>query len=304
MAADTAELMSHVKDADYFHLPNGTEEGYLVHLPNYGTAEILPSWSIPSWSLFGWFEVPAIDVPAFTIELKLTKFMVLELVAAALILVIFIRLARRIVTGERPQGKFWNLFEAMLVFIRNDVVRPAIGGRQADRFLPFIWTVFFFVLFCNLLGMIPWAGSPTGAIGCTGALAVISLCTVLGAGMLKFGVVGFWIGQVPHMELPLVMAVLIKPMIFFIEILGIGIKHFVLSVRLLANMFAGHLVLAVILSFIAKTAEQGLLWWGVMPASILGAVALSLLELLVAFLQAYIFAFLSALFIGMAVHQH
>ena len=299
MAADTSELMSHVKDADYFHLPFGME----ISLPNYGVVEVLPSWSVPSWSIFG-SKVGGFDVPAFEITLKLTKFMALELVAAVLIILIFVPLARRIATGERPRGLFWNFFESMLLFIRDDVARPAIGKKDADKFLPFIWTIFFFVLFCNLLGMIPWAGSPTGALGTTAALAMMTFCTVVGAGMMKFGPVRFWTGQVPHMELPLVMAIFIKPMVFAIEVMGMGIKHFVLSVRLLANMFAGHLVLAVILGFIAQTAEAGLVWYGVMPAAVFGSVALSLLELFVAFLQAYIFAFLSALFIGMAVHQH
>jgi F-type H+-transporting ATPase subunit a len=85
--------------------------------------------------------------------------------------------------------------------------------------------------------------------------------------------------------------------------MGLGIKHFVLAMRLFANMMAGHLVLSVLLAFIAATASS-LVFWGVAPASVGGAVALSLLELFVAFLQAYVFTFLSALFIGMAVHPH
>ena len=300
MADGTAELMSHVKDSQSFHFPNGTEHGLTVEIPQ--PADIAPGLPQPSEILS---RVGIENPPGWLAEdWTLTKFMVLEVVAAVLIVLIFVPLARRIARGERPRGRFWNFFEAMLVFIRDEVARPAIGGKAADKFLPFLWTIFFFVLFCNLLGMIPWAGSPTGAIGCTGSLAVMTLVTVVGAGIKKYGAVGFWTGQVPHMELPLVMSVLIKPMIFLIEVLGIGIKHFVLSVRLLANMFAGHLVLAVILSFIKATADHGLIWYGVMPASVLGAVGLSLLELFVAFLQAYIFAFLSALFIGMAVHQH
>jgi F-type H+-transporting ATPase subunit a len=231
--------------------------------------------------------------------------MVLELVAAGLMIVIFVPLARAIATGRPPRGPLWNLFEAMLLFLRDEVARPAIGGKDADRFLPFVWTIFFFVLFCNLLGLVPWAGSPTGAWACTLALALMTFATVLAAGIKRYGPVGFWMGQVPHMDLPLVMAMLIKPMVFCIEIVGLAIRHFVLSVRLLANMFAGHLVLAVVLGFIAATAERHVaLWMGVTVASVCGAVALNLLELLVAFLQAYIFAFLSALFIGMAVHQH
>ncbi len=281
MAADPAKLFEHVKDT--------TEGHHAFHLP-FGGSLPIPQPFYDSETSSGFL---------------ITKFMVLELVAAAIILIVFIWFARKIAGGRTPRGRFWNMVEMMLLFIRDEVARPAIGRKDADRFLPFLWTIFFFVLGCNLLGMIPWAGSPTGAFAVTAALAVMTFLTVVGAGMMKFGAVGFWVGQVPHMELPFVMAIFIKPMVFGIEVMGMFIKHFVLAVRLLANMFAGHLVLAVLLSFIAATAELHLLLWsGVTVASIFGATALSMLELFIAFLQAYIFVFLSALFIGMAVHQH
>ena len=194
----------------------------------------------------------------------------------------------------------------MLVFIRDEVARPSIGKHDADRFLPFLWNLFFFILFCNLLGILPWAGSPTGALTVTAALAGITLCAVVGTGIQKFGVGGFFKGLVPHMELPKAIAFPLIAMIFVIELAGLLIRHVVLAVRLLANMFAGHLVLAVILGFIAVWAKNPffLAWLGITTASVLGAAALTLLELFVAFLQAYIFTFLSALFIGMAVHPH
>jgi F-type H+-transporting ATPase subunit a len=163
--------------------------------------------------------------------------------------------------------------------------------------------MFMFVLTCNLVGLLPWAGSATGALATTGALALVTFGTVVFAGMAKLGPIKFWLAQVPHMDLPKPMAILLKPMIFFIELLGLCIKHFILAMRLLANMMAGHLVLVVILAFIAASAS-GAIWYAVTPASVAGLVALSLLELLVAFIQAYIFTFLSALFIGMAVHPH
>jgi F-type H+-transporting ATPase subunit a len=290
---DISEIGGHVKDATDFHVPGllwdclpsfmqGEHRG-LVPLPSFGTVD-----------LFGW-----------QIELQLTKFMVLELVAAGLMLVVFVPLARAVATGRAPRGRIWNALELVLVFLRDEVARPAIGRREADRFLPFVWTIFFFILFCNLLGLIPWAGSPTGSIFVTGALAGITFFTVAGAGMIRYGPVGFWTGMVPHMELPFVLAIFLKPMLLGIEIAGLGIKHCVLAVRLLANMYAGHLVLAVVVTFIAWTVNQAfILWLGVTIASVLSAVALSLLELFVAFLQAYVFTFLSALFIGMAVHQH
>jgi F-type H+-transporting ATPase subunit a len=237
------------------------------------------------------------------LDLKFTKFMMIELVAAILLCVIFIGLARALRGGALARGRFRNMLEAMLLYFRDHVARPCIGGHDADRFVPFLWTIFFFVLACNLFGMIPWMGSPTGSLAVTGALAMVTFLVVIGSGMKKLGAVGFWKAQVPHMDLSPVLKVFLIPLIFCIEILGLLIKHGVLAVRLLANMMAGHVVLAVIVAFIAASATS-LMWWVVMPASLFGATALSMLELFVAFLQAYIFTFLSALFIGMAVHPH
>jgi F-type H+-transporting ATPase subunit a len=195
------------------------------------------------------------------------------------------------------------MLEAMLMFFRDKVARPCIGGHDADRFVPFLWTLFFFILACNLFGMLPWMGSPTGALATTGALALVTFLVVISSGMKKLGPAGFWKAQVPHMDLSPALKVVLIPMVFVIEIFGLIVKHSVLAVRLLANMMAGHVVLAVIVAFIAASA-QSFWWYAVTPASLLGATALSLLELFVAFLQAYIFTFLSALFIGMAVHPH
>jgi F-type H+-transporting ATPase subunit a len=267
---DFAELAEHIRDSDRFHFPLG--------------------WSPQLPKVLGF---------------QLTKFMVLELIAAGLMLVVFLALARRIRGGGPPKGLFWNFFEVMLVFIRDEVARPSIGKHDADKFLPFLWNMFFFILFCNLLGILPWAGSPTGALTVTAALAGITFCAVVGTGIHKFGFGGFFKSLVPHMQLPKALSYFLIPMIFVIELAGLLIRHVVLAVRLLANMFAGHLVLAVILGFVAVWANYFFLaWLGITTASIVGSAALTLLELFVAFLQAYIFTFLSALFIGMAVHPH
>jgi F-type H+-transporting ATPase subunit a len=289
---DAGHLIGHVKDADYFELPRFMGGKLQIPQPLEGTKPIALSIGFKP-----------IDDRIEPLDFKLTKFMVLEVAVALLLVLLFSWLALRLRRADRPKGALTNALEAMIVFIRDDVARPAIGGHDADRFMPYLLTIFFFVLGCNLFGMVPWAGSATGALATTGALAFLTLMTVVFSGMAKLGPVGFWVGQVPHMELPLVLSILLKPMIFFIEVLGMGIKHFILAMRLLANMMAGHLVLAVIMAFIAASAAS-VTWYAVMPASMLGAVALSLLELFVAFLQAYIFTFLSALFIGMAVHPH
>lgn len=285
-ALDQAHLLGHVQDAYHFEVPHFLAADGRWEIPQpFGTVTYFPHGGM------------------HTSGFVISKFMVLEVVAAVIVAGVAIRLARRVGETDRPRGRLWNFFEAVLLFIRDEVARPAIGHHEGDKFLPFLWTLFFFILTCNLLGMIPWLGSPTGAIGVTAALAFGTFLVVVGSGMAKLGPVHFWGSLVPHMDLPLALAVPLKPMIFGIELFGLLVKHFVLSVRLVANMFAGHLVLAVLVAFIGVTA-QSLLWYGVMPASIVGATLLSLLELFVAFLQAYIFTFLSALFIGMAVHPH
>jgi F-type H+-transporting ATPase subunit a len=269
MQVDVTKAAEHVADSRVFDFPFGLE------------------WHIPQ---------------PFGDAFPITKFMVLELAVGLLMLAVFIPLARRIRDGRPPRGRFWNMLEMVLVFVRDEMARPAIGRHDADRFVPYLWTAFFFVLFCNLFGLLPWAGSPTGALAVTGTMALFTFAVVVGSGMLKFGAAKFWIGLVPPMELPLPLKILLYAIILPIEVLSLFIKHTILAIRLLANMFAGHLVLAVILGFAVMF--SGWSWFGVAPVSVLAATALCFLELLVALLQAYIFAFLSALFIGMAVHQH
>jgi len=342
---DPGHLIGHVKDATYFEVPwflTPEGDGHL-NLPQ----PLLPDHPVQPASV----GFAAIDQQIEPLDYKLTKFMVLEVVAALLVAVVFITLAQRMKGGGKPKGRVWNLLEAILLFLRDEVARPVIDAHdhdhddehghgehhpheesmhheddvaavdidavlqskidapaheeehEADKYMPFLWTLFFFILGCNLLGMVPWLGSPTGALAVTGTLAVITFGIVVGTGMMKLGPVGYWTGQVPSMDLPLPLAILLKPMIFMIEVVGLIIKHFVLSVRLFANMFAGHLVLAVLIAFVAVGWHSWLIM-GIAPASILGAALLSILELFVAFLQAYIFTFLSAIFIGMAVHPH
>ena len=238
---------------------------------------------------------------------RLTKFMVLELIAAGLMAAIFIPLARRAENGEPVRGRFWNAFESLLTFIRDQVAKPSIGEHDADRFVPFLWTMFIFILFCNLLGLLPYMGSPTASISVTGALALCSFLVIHGSAIAEMGVLHYLKSYVPHLEgLPFGMGYLLIPMIVFIEAFGNVIKAVILAVRLFANMFAGHTVLAVILLFIVMAKHTAwYLFWPVTFTSVLGVAALSLLELLVGFIQAYVFAFLTAIFLGLTLHpQH
>jgi F-type H+-transporting ATPase subunit a len=233
----------------------------------------------------------------------ISKFMILEVLVALALVVVFKALASRLKDGRVPKGRLWNLFETFLLFIRDGIARPAIGHHDADRFVPLLWTLFMFVLGCNLLGMLPWLGSPTASFSVTIALACVTLATVIISGSQRFGIIGFWKNQVPSMGLPWYLAIVIVPMLFLIEVAGLFIKHAVLGFRLLANMVAGHLVLLSIMGLAVAAAASASFPY-IATASVIGSTLLSCLELFVAFLQAYVFTFLSALFIGAAVHHH
>jgi len=243
----------------------------------------------------------------------ISKFMVIEVIIALILWVVFAWLGRQIGNGDRPRGRIWNLLEVFVVYIRDEVARPVIGAHDADRFVPLLLTIFFFILGCNLFGMLPWMGAPTGSLAVTFAMACVTFGTVILFGMLKFGPVGFFLNQIPSMDLPLILAVFLKPMILAIELAGMCIKHAVLAVRLLANMVAGHIVLLAIMG-LAFSLEGSILpsgeavsnwvWLPTAAISIIGSTLISCLELFVAFLQAYIFTFLSSLFIGAAIHHH
>ncbi|WP_237229064.1 F0F1 ATP synthase subunit A [Rubinisphaera sp. JC750] len=231
----------------------------------------------------------------------ISRFMLTETIIAIIVAAVFIWLARRRKKSQIPTGRRENMMEAMVAYVRDEVARPAIG-HGADKFVPFLLTAFFFILACNLLGMIPGIGTVTSSIEVTAALAFCTFSVGVIYGIKQFGPGGYLMNFVPHIDLPWVLAPL-KFLIFLIEILGMLIKHCVLAIRLFGNMVAGHMVLAGVLGAVVAVAGTGY-WVTGSFFGILGATALSILEILVAFIQAYVFTMLSALFIGMSVHEH
>jgi F-type H+-transporting ATPase subunit a len=221
---------------------------------------------------------------------------------AALLLMIFLPLSLRCKSLVRTG--FGNLIEAVCMFVREDVARPFLG-EHTDKHIGFIWTLFFFVLSLNLFGMVPLGriiylftrkgvhleGAATANIWVTGTLAFISFCMIHIAGVRQHGLFGYIKNFAPSVPWPMV------PFIYFMEIIGAIVKPFALAIRLFANMFAGHILLATVLAFIFIFQDYLAAF-----AAIAAEVATSFLEIFVAFLQAYIFTFLSAIFIGFAVN--
>lgn len=250
----------------------------------------------------------------FHLPTWVSKFMILELIAMAIILLVFVPAARRIARGGIPRGRLTNGVEAVLLFIRDQVAIPTLGEHDYKKFLPFLWSTFVFILVVNLLGMVPFLGSATASIAVTGVLAFIAFLVIHYHGIQSAHGFTNYIGSFRvHIErdgaLLKILAPIIELGIFGLEILGAFIRGLVLAIRLFANMLAGHTALFVILSFVAMigiAAEEGTasgFWFFVItPVSVIMLVALSVLELFVACLQAFVFVFLTSTFLGMALH--
>jgi F-type H+-transporting ATPase subunit a len=242
----------------------------------------------------------------------LSNQIVMMLVAGLLLMLLVPRFVQKRRGGD-PVGRLvptgaGNAFEAVCVYLRKEVVQPTLE-HHTDRFIKFIWTVFFFVLINNLLGLLPVGsltplvklhigGTPTGNIWVTGTLATMVFLMMVGNG-IRLGGKEYFAHFCPG---PLWLAPLLVP----IEILGQFAKAFALAIRLFANMLAGHIMLAVLLGFILGVGSAAgiLAGIGIAIPVILGSVFLNMLEILVAFLQAFIFTFLTSLFIGQAVVFH
>jgi F-type H+-transporting ATPase subunit a len=209
----------------------------------------------------------------------------LWIAAVILIVVLSVSLRRR---DGAPRGAA-NLLEALLLFIRDDVVRPNLG-EAGMRYLPFLWTLFMFILTCNLIGLVPGGATATGNISVTATLALISFVMIQFAGLRQngFHYITSLVPKVPWWLYPIMLVV---------EIIGLFAKPFALAIRLWANMNGGHIVLLVILGFIFIFKS-----WVAVGISVPGTVLLLMLELFVAVLQAYVFTFLTAVFMGIALH--
>lgn len=199
----------------------------------------------------------------------------------------------------RTGGKRHNLIEAVVLFIRNEVVMPNVG-HGGEKFAPFVCTLFFFILFSNLMGLIPYGSTATASISVTAALAVMVMIVVEVGGLIAMGPKHYWhtIWFVPQGMHPVagnLMALALMP----IELAGKIARPFALAMRLMANMTAGHIVLLAIISLIFVFGS-----WAIVPFPVLMAVAVTFLELFVAFLQAFIFAMLASVFIGLVRHAH
>ncbi len=262
------------------------------HSGDFDMAEVLTHHMVNSQELelpWGTVHLPTLDL--FGYELPVTKHAVMMWVASLLALLTLGWIARR---ARLVPGKAQSMVEIVVLFIRDEVAIKNMGEEDGRRWTPFLLTTFFFILFCNVLGMVPFGGSATGNISVTGAMAGLTLVLIHGTGIARFGIIGHWKNYLP----PGLSGWLfpITALLFVIEVMGTLFKSFALCMRLFANMIAGHMI---VLSFLGLIFVIGMVF---IPISVGLALFIGLLELLVIPLQAYIFTMLTSLFIGMSLH--
>ena len=254
---------------------------------------------------------------------------VMLVIAGVLVLIAMFVAAKRIQTGEESEGnaryvtrgRISQIIEVMVVYLRDQMLVPVLGEKQTRRWMPFLLSTFFFILVVNLLGMIPFqdlqhlfgihlfaiGGTATANINTTAVLALFAFVAIQ---IHSFRELGF-LGWLDHLTCGLAKGPkglwLVVPIVFAVEFAGVFIKPIALAIRLFANMLGGHILLATII-MLPSMPQLGLelaggTWIGVTVASGLFAVALTVLELFVAFLQAFVFMFLTAVFISLMSHE-
>ena len=268
-------ITPHITDSHHLEYPC-FEPGFACHVE-------LPHWA-------------PIHLGPLTLDISPTKHVVMLFIAATLCLVTLLLAARahkrQHATGTHSKG-FANGIEALVLYIRQEVVLPNVG-HHGERYAPFILSLFFFILFANLLGLIPYGSTATGNIAVTGTLAIITFVMVEVAGMRALGkgylkTIVYW-----PSDQPFIMKALLTPLMTPLELAGKFTKPVALAIRLFANMTAGHIVVLALIELIFTFGS-----YAIAPLPLLMALAIMVLEVFIAFLQAYVFALLSSVFIGL-----
>ncbi|MDO8805622.1 MAG: F0F1 ATP synthase subunit A [Elusimicrobiota bacterium] len=230
------------------------------------------------------------------LRLPVSKHLLMMGITSLILLVVFPLLIR---SRSGALAPFRAMIEMTVLFLRDEVVLPNLGHKGA-AYTGYFSTLFFFILIMNLLGLVPYGASATGNLAVTAGLALTTFALINFSGIKEQGLIGYFAHLVPK-GVPL----WLYPLMFPIEVMGMFIKTFALCIRLFANMIAGHIVILVFICFIFIFGAFGTAF-GLLAAPIsVGLVLFTLLlELLVAFLQAYIFVTLTAIFTGAAMHPH
>lgn len=251
--------------------------------------------------------LPDVHVAGLTLNFTPTKHVFFMLLASTLVFLTMWLTGRSLErqrAGERAPRGLASAMESMVLFVRDDVAIANIGHRGA-AFAPYIMTLFFFVLYSNLLGLLPWGATATGNLAVTAGLAIVSLLVIEISGMVALGFKGYMrtiFPEIPGMKGPA--AVFLSVAMAPIELLGKLVKPFALCVRLFGNMTAGHFVILALFGMIFLFGHVAVWRWAIGAGSAMLVLGILLLEIIVAFVQAYVFALITAVLIGVNQHAH
>lgn len=244
----------------------------------------------------------------FTVDLSPTKHVVLIALSAVIVFVMLkaaaIGVERARKQGRAPAG-YAGAMEAFVLWARQDIAIENIGHEMGAFYAPLIMSFFFFILVANLLGLLPWSSTPSGNLAFTGALALIAFVVIEGGGMIKLGFKGYMRTIFPPIDgLPPAAAIAMSIFMAPIEFMSKLVKPFALTVRLFGNMTAGHFVILALFGIVFMFGHFGLVSWGIGGVTAVVVLGVMFLELVVAAIQAYVFALLTAVFIGLMQHEH
>jgi F-type H+-transporting ATPase subunit a len=230
------------------------------------------------------------------LRLPYSKHLLMMAIASVILLVVFPLVIR---SRSRALAPFRAMIEIMVLFLRDEVVVPNLGSK-GGAYMGYFSTLFFFILLLNLLGLVPFGATATGNLAVTAGLALTTFVLINFAGIKEQGLLSY-LGHIVPKGVP----GWLYPLLFPIELIGLLTKTFALCIRLFANMIAGHIVILAFISFIFIFGSlNALVGYAVAPVSVGLVLFTLLLELFVAFLQAYVFTFLTAIFTGAAMHPH
>lgn len=228
-------------------------------------------------------------------QLVATNLQLFQVAAVLLVLVCFSGVPRYLRTGRGDYVS--RLFAGFATWVRDEMVYAVMGKDLGAKFLPYFLTLFFFLLFMNVMGLVPHAATATASIFVTGAMAIVTLLSMIGGGMVAQGPIAFWKHLVPHVPAAL------WPLMFVVELIGLLVKPFALMIRLFANMSGGHMVVLSFLGLIFFFANMSpVVGYAASPVAVGFAVFIMIIESFVALLQAYIFTMLSIIFVNASIH--
>ncbi len=233
---------------------------------------------------------PPVTIGGITFDFSITKTLFMMFLSSTVLFLVLKRAASLNTKNSAPKGA-GNFVEVIVVFLRDEVVLPNMG-KDGLKMLPFFLTLFFFILFANLLGLIPFMAQPTKNLSVTTGLALVTFGMIQIKGMKKNGALGYFKGLVPH-GIP----AFVLPIMIIVEFIGLFTKPFALLMRLFANIVAGSIIILSLIGLIF------IMNWAGVAIAIPFTLFIYFLELFVALLQAYIFTMLSVIFINMAMHQ-